>query len=89
MAFLFGVIMSIAGVVGLTVGSGLSYWLRPKYKWIDPVLCGGGLHISSPIILTCMYICKESLIPAMVLLCIGQTFLNMNWAVSVDIALVS
>jgi len=86
-AFLFGVIMSIAGVVGLTVGSGLSYWLRPKYKWIDPVLCGGGLLISSPIIFTCMYICKDSLIPAMVLLCIGQTFLNMNWAVSVDIAL--
>ena len=81
--------MSIAGVVGLTIGSGMSFWLRPKCNWIDPILCGGGLLVSSPLIFACMYIGADTYVPCMVLLCIGQTFLNMNWAVCVDIALVS
>ena len=40
--FMFGLIMAVAGVAGLTLGSGLSYWLRPKYRGVDPLICGGG-----------------------------------------------
>ena len=28
--------MCLAGVVGLTLGSGLSYKLRPRIPWVDP-----------------------------------------------------
>ena len=87
-SFVFGLVMSVAGVLGLTLGSGLSYWLRPKFMWIDPVLCGGGLLISVPLLWACMYIGEWTYIPCMVVLCFAQIFLNMNWAVSVDIAMV-
>lgn len=86
-SFVFGLVMSVAGVLGLTLGSGLSYWLRPKFMWIDPVLCGGGLLISVPLLWACMYIGEWTYIPCMVVLCFAQIFLNMNWAVSVDIAM--
>ena len=81
--------MAISGVVGLCVGSSLSYFLRPKFRWIDPVICGGGLIPSSILILTCLVIMYNDVEMAYVTMFFGQVFLNMLWAVAVDMMLVS
>ena len=87
--FMFGLIMAVAGVVGLTLGSGLSYWLRPKYRGVDPIICGGGLVPSSILILISFIVAYDSIWAAYILVFFGQIFLNMNWAVIVDMTLVN
>ena len=87
--FMFGLIMAVAGVVGLTFGSGLSYWLRPKYRGVDPLICGGGLVPSSILILVSFIVAYDNIWAAYILVFFGQVFLNMNWAVIVDMTLVS
>ena len=36
-SFWFGLIVGFGGFFGLTFGSALSYYLRPRIKWVDPV----------------------------------------------------
>ena len=86
--FVFGFIMAVAGVVGLSLGSGMSYWLRPKYRGVDPILCGGGLVPSSILLLVSFIIAYDNIWAAYILVFFGQVFLNMNWAVIVDMTLV-
>ena len=86
--FIFGAMLSAAGITGLIFGSGLSFWLRKKIAWIDPVICGVGLLVSTPLIFGALYILDSSVTAALVLIFVGQIFLNMNWAVVVDISLV-
>ena len=81
--------MSLAGICGLLLGSGLSLWLRKKISWIDPVICGVGLLVSTPLIFGALYILDKSVIWAFVIMFLGQVFLNMNWAIVVDISLVN
>ena len=81
--------MSLAGICGLLLGSGLSLWLRKKIDWIDPVICGIGLLISAPLIFGALYILDKSVIWAFIIMFLGQVFLNMNWAIVVDISLVN
>jgi len=83
----FGAILSAAGIVGLILGSGLSYLLRKKIAWIDPVICGTGLLLSFPLIFGALYVSDSSVTTAFVLIFFGEAFLNMNWAVVVDISL--
>ena len=85
--FMFGLIMAVAGVAGLTLGSGLSYWLRPKFRGVDPIICGGGLLPSSILILIAVVVAYDSIWAAYILMFFGQIFLNMNWAVIVDMTL--
>ena len=87
--FIFGIILSLAGICGLLLGSGLSLWLRKKIDWIDPVICGVGLLISVPLIFGALYILDKSVIWAFIIMFLGQVFLNMNWAIVVDISLVN
>ena len=81
--------MSIAGVVGLSLGSGLSYILRPKFRRIDPIICGGGLLPSAIIMVITFIVAYNNILAAYILVFFGQVFLNMNWAVIVDMSLVS
>ena len=78
--FLFGVVLCVAGVCGLLLGSGLSIWLRKRIAWIDPIICGIGLLVSSPLIFVALYITDQSVKMAFISMFFGQVFLNMNWA---------
>lgn len=80
--------LSAAGIVGLILGSGLSFWLRPKIPYIDPLICGAGLLFSAPLIFAALYVADDTVMGAFLLMFVGQVFLNMNWAVVVDISLV-
>lgn len=88
MAFVFGAELTVAGVIGLVMGSGMSYKLRDRFPWIDPTICGVSLLISSPFIFVGIGFAVESIALAMVMVFFGEVFLNMNWAVAVDISLV-
>lgn len=88
MAFIFGFVLSVSGVVGLVLGSGLSYKLRPRFPWVDPVICGLGLVVSAPFLFVAIGMAADSIVQAFVLVAIGETFLNMNWAIVVDLAMV-
>lgn len=88
-SLIFGAVLSVAGFSGLILGSGLSFWLRKKIAWIDPVICGMGLLISVPLVFGALYIVDQSVITSFILMFVGLMFLNMNWAVVVDISLVS
>jgi len=88
-AFVFGVVLSVAGVLGLALGSGLSYKLRERLPWVDPVICGLGLLASAPFCLAAVGFARESPAAAFGLVFVGEIFLNMNWAIIVDISLVS
>ena len=54
------------------------------------VICGVGLFISAPFIFSALATAAtdSGVIGAFVLMFFGQVFLNMNWAIVVDISLV-
>eukprot|EP00095_Tigriopus_kingsejongensis_P002484 maker-scaffold64_size435223-snap-gene-0.6 protein:Tk02484 transcript:maker-scaffold64_size435223-snap-gene-0.6-mRNA-1 annotation:"GI19157" len=86
-AFIFGAIMCISGVLGLCLGSGLSYKFRYRVPWIDPAICGLGLIVSAPFLFCAIGFAKDDVVGALMLVALGEVFLNMNWAVVVDISL--
>ena len=68
MSFWFGLIVGFGGFFGLTLGSALSYFLRPRIRWVDPVICGVGLLLSVPFTLPAIGRAKEDVVLAFVLM---------------------
>ena len=85
--FMFGVSVCVGGILGVLGGMGLSLLLRPRYQWIDPVICGVSLLISLPILIGGILIAKEQIIISFVIITLGMIFLNFNWSVSVDMTM--
>ena len=81
--------LSVAGVFGLILGSGLSLKFRERFPRIDPIICGVGLIVSAPFLFVGIGLAKDGIVMAFILVFVGQIFLNANWAVVVDIALVN
>jgi len=86
-AFLFGVTLMISGIVGVLSGMMLSKFLRPKYPRIDPLICGVSLIVSCPLIVYAVVTAKDDVVACFAIICLGTTFLNMNWSISVDMTL--
>ncbi|KAL3273736.1 hypothetical protein HHI36_015165 [Cryptolaemus montrouzieri] len=86
-AFMFGGITIAAGLVGLTLGGYLSQNLRVTYHRADPLICGMGLVVSSPLLLGCTYAATSNTAACYTLLFLGQVALNLNWAIVGDILL--
>ena len=80
--------MSFGGVVGLCAGSCLSYFLRPKFRRIDPIICGGALTTSSILMFISLVIVCNDVKLAYVTIFLGMVFLNMIWAVGADMNVV-
>ena len=55
---------------------------------MDPVICGVGVLLSVPLTLPAIGMAKDDVVLAFVLIFVGQIFLNMNWAIIVDVSLV-
>ena len=81
--------MSNTGVVGLALGAGLSYMLRSQYRWIDPIICGGGMAFASTLILPAIIVAYENIVAVYVLMAFGLLCLSMHWALTPDLILVS
>ena len=78
----------VAGILGVVIGSVMGQKLRVKYPTADPVICGVGLLLSTPLIYGTMILARGPEIPTYVIFFFGQWLLNLNWAITGDIMVV-
>jgi len=83
----FGGATIIGGLFGVVSGMTLSKYLRPKFPWIDPVICGVSLLASIPFLVGGILLAKNSLVAAFVIILVGMFLLNFNWSVAVDMTI--
>jgi hypothetical protein len=88
-AYKFGLIAMIAGLVGVPLGSQLAQRLRSRFPRIDPLICAVGLLVSSPIIFAASLFASVNGTACFLLIFFGQVFLNLNWSIVADMLLVS
>lgn len=87
-AFIFGSLTMLSGIIGVPLGAYLAQRLRKKHQRADPVICGFGLLISAPCIVAAMLLVSVNAPAAYCLIFIGEIALNLNWAIVADILLV-
>ncbi|KAH8232784.1 hypothetical protein KR026_000252 [Drosophila bipectinata] len=86
-AFIFGVITMMAGLIGVPLGSFLSQFLKKRYPTADPIICAFGLLLSAPLLTGACLLVNGNSAGTYVLIFFGQLALNLNWAVVADILL--
>ncbi|XP_026840879.1 protein spinster isoform X3 [Drosophila persimilis] len=86
-AFNFGVITMLAGLLGVPLGSFLSQYLVKRYQSADPVICAFGLLLSAPLLFGACLMVSSHELGTYLLIFFGQLALNLNWAVVADILL--
>ena len=71
----------------------LSYYLRPKFEWIDPFICGMSLLIrclerfvkskhcspSIPLLVLAVQLARDNIMGGFIAMFFGMFFLNTNW----------
>lgn len=87
-AFKFGLITMLAGLLGVPLGSYLSQKLKKRYASCDPVICAFGLLLSAPLLTGACLIVSRHTLSTYILIFFGQLALNLNWAIVADILLV-
>lgn len=88
-AYKFGVIAMIAGIIGVPFGSMLAQKLRVRWHQADPLICAVGLLISAPLIFLGSVFASSNAIACYTLIFFGQLALNLNWSIVADMLLVS
>jgi len=83
----FGVLACLGGLFGVVSGMFLSKQLRPRFQWVDPVICGASLLASIPFLVAGIYLTKDHLLTAFILILLGMILLNFNWSVAVDMTI--
>ncbi|XP_022183813.2 protein spinster [Nilaparvata lugens] len=86
-AFNFGVIAMVAGLIGVPLGSALAQYLRPRFPKADPLICAFGLLLSAPLLFVASLCAGSNVNVTYVLIFFGQIFLNINWSIVADILL--
>lgn len=86
-SFIFGLIAMLAGLLGVPLGSFLGQKLRVRYQRADPIVCGVGLLLSTPLMLAALFVAKMNTTGCFVIIFFGQLLLNLNWAIVADILL--
>ncbi|XP_032571927.1 protein spinster isoform X1 [Drosophila sechellia] len=86
-AFNFGVITMLAGLLGVPLGSFLSQYLVKRYPTADPVICAFGLLVSAPLLTGACLLVNSNSVGTYALIFFGQLALNLNWAIVADILL--
>ncbi|KAK7870089.1 hypothetical protein R5R35_011072 [Gryllus longicercus] len=86
-AFVFGIITMVSGVVGVPLGSYLGQILRSRFPRADPLVCGCGLLISVPFLISSMFLARYNIVLCYVVMFFGELALNLNWAIVADILL--
>ncbi|XP_019758452.1 protein spinster isoform X2 [Dendroctonus ponderosae] len=86
-AFRFGIVAMISGLVGVPAGSMLAQHLRPRIRRIDAYICGIGLLASCPFIFLAIFAAKFSTTLCFTMVFFGELFLNLTWSIVADILL--
>ena len=79
----------IAGLIGVPLGSIIAQKLRVYFAQADPLICAGGLLISSPLIFFGAVAAGINSTGCYFLIFFGQVAINMNWSIVADMLLVS
>lgn len=87
-AYKFGLIGMVAGLIGVPMGSFLAQKLRVQWQQADPLICAMGLLISVPLLFFATITANTNSVLCYVLIFFGQLSLNLNWAIVADILLV-
>lgn len=86
-AFIFGLVTMLSGVVGVPLGMILSTKLKPKYPRADPIICGVGILISAVFLTLGMILCDTHIVLTFLFIFIGEVALNLNWSIVADMLL--
>ncbi|KAH8400771.1 hypothetical protein KR009_000939 [Drosophila setifemur] len=86
-AFNFGLITMLAGLLGVPMGSFLSQYMIKRYPTADPVICAFGLLLSAPLLTGACLLVNSNSAGTYALIFFGQLALNLNWAIVADILL--
>ncbi|PBC33212.1 Protein spinster [Apis cerana cerana] len=86
-AYKFGLIGMVAGLIGVPLGSFLAQKLRVHWQQADPLICAMGLLISVPLLFFASLTANTNSILCYILIFFGQLSLNLNWSIVADILL--
>lgn len=86
-AFYVGLITCAGGLLGVVAGMLLSKYLRPRFEWIDPFICGVSLLTSIPLLVAGVLLARDNLVLTYGIVFLGMFFLNFNWSVAVDMTI--
>jgi len=86
-SFYVGLVTCAGGLLGVIAGMLASRYLRPRFEWIDPFICGCSVLISIPFLITGILLARDNIILTFVIVFIGMFFLNCNWSVAVDMTI--
>lgn len=84
---IFGVITTLAGIVGVTLGSTLSAQLRGRSVKADAFICAGGMVVSVPLLFLGSIFAYKVPDLTWVLFFFGITSICLNWSIVADILL--
>lgn len=87
-AFKFGLISMISGLLGVPIGGYLAQKLRSTYERIDPHICGIGLLMSSPMVYLALITASTTVTICYTFVFFGELLLNLNWCIVGDMLLV-
>ena len=89
MAYKFGIVAMLSGVIGVPLGSVMARRLRPINPSVDPLICAYGLIISSPFIYFSLIAVRYSASLCYFLIFMAEVTLNLTWSIVADMILVS
>lgn len=78
----------VAGLIGVPLGSFLAQKFRLKYENCDPIICGIGLMISSPLVYLALIEPRISEFFCFLFVFLAQVGLNLCWSIVADMLLV-
>uniref|UniRef100_A0A1B0ARJ3 Major facilitator superfamily (MFS) profile domain-containing protein n=1 Tax=Glossina palpalis gambiensis TaxID=67801 RepID=A0A1B0ARJ3_9MUSC len=86
-SFRFGAVTTASGVLGVTVGSFLSQKFVEKHSFADPLICGIGLLVSTPLTVAAIITVPFLAHAPFILILFAQFSLHLNWPILADILL--
>jgi len=86
-SYKFGIVMTMAGLLGVPLGSYISQIIRHKVPNADPLVCGATLMLSVPVLFFGFFFARYSLNACYGLTFLAGLLLNCNWSIVSDITL--
>ncbi|XP_040005575.1 protein spinster homolog 3 isoform X2 [Xiphias gladius] len=86
-SFIFGAVTLVTGILGGSLGTGLSRWFRDKVPNADPLICAAGMLGSAPYLFITIFVASASIPATYVFIFLGELLISLNWAVLADILL--
>lgn len=86
-SLIFGIIVCVAGLGGVTIGSAIAQYFRPIDGRADPLVCAFGVLIAIPVSFFGLILAQGATVVSWIFLFMSVTALSTNWAVISDMVL--